>query len=344
MKRKICTMMLAITMAISGTPVVAWADEADNADMNVEVLGEPEAVDEDSAVIVESGQCGNNVTYTLDAAGMLVISGSGGMWDYSFDRQSPFQNRPIKKVMIETGITCIGSDAFFGCKELESVMIQEGVLSIGYAAFSGCSGLTAIEIPEGVTRIRDQAFLGCSGLTDISLPDSVTSIGIAAFSGCNSLTGVLVPKGVTDLSDLAFSNCENLLEIDVVEGNETYCSIDGVLFDKGGERIVQYPGGKMGTYRIPEGVAIIGKYAFDGSGGLTGVTIPKGVTHIESLEPVPIGVGSGVFSDCSRLTAINVAEDNANFCSVDGILFDKAKEQLLSYPGRESELMKFQKE
>ncbi len=334
MKRKFFAMILAIAMTVSGIPSDAWAREADNVDVSAEAFDEAKDVGGDSVTIVESGACGENATYTLDSEGTLVISGSGDMWDYnSFDEFSPFKNRPIQKLVIENGITHIGNAAFYDCNELTSVIIPEDVISIGRLAFYGCSSLTSVKIPEGVARIEDEVFYGCSGLTDIIIPESVTSIEMFAFKGCNSLTNITVPKSVTNISKGAFSNCEKLLAIDVEEDNTNYCSIDGVLFDKSGERILQYPGGKTGTYRIPENVTTIGECAFDGSIGLTGITIPKGLIQIESLEPMPIGVGSGVFSDCSRLPAIDVAEDNPNFCSVDGVLFDKAKEQLLSYPG-----------
>ena len=70
-------------------------------------------------------------------------------------------------------------------------------------------------------------------------------------------------------------------------------------------------------------VTSIGDDAFYGCTGLTSVTIPNSVTSI----------GSSAFSGCSGLTSIDVASDNSNYCSVDGVLFNKDKTTLIQYPG-----------
>ena len=89
-----------------------------------------------------------------------------------------------------TGLTSIGSSAFFDCSKLTSVVIPSSVTSIGSYAFYKCSGLTSVEIPAGVTSIDGRAFFGCSGLTSVEIPSSVTSIGNEAFFGCSGLTSV----------------------------------------------------------------------------------------------------------------------------------------------------------
>ena len=74
---------------------------------------------------------------------------------------------------------------------------------------------------------------------------------------------------------------------------------------------------------IPNSVTSIGKAAFAYCSGLTSVTIPNSVTSI----------GEGAFAVCTGLTSINVASDNSNYCSVDGVLFNKDKTTLIEYPG-----------
>ena len=66
---------------------------------------------------------------------------------------------------------------------------------------------------------------------------------------------------------------------------------------------------------IPSGVTSIGDYAFSGCSGLTSVTIPSGVTSI----------GDYAFAGCSGLTEFVVESGNANYCSLDGVLYDKDK-------------------
>ncbi|MBQ5969670.1 MAG: leucine-rich repeat domain-containing protein [Clostridia bacterium] len=156
-----------------------------------------------SAEIVDSGTCGkngDNVTWTLDSDGTLTIQGTGEMKDYSYMDYNdtyvtdapwgkPYYDQ-IKKVVIQSGVTSIGDDAFFGCSGLTSVTIPDSVTSIGDWAFAFCSSLTSVTIPDSVTSIDNYAFFGCRSLTSVTIPDSVTSIGDDAFFGCSSLTDV----------------------------------------------------------------------------------------------------------------------------------------------------------
>ena len=140
-----------------------------------------------TARAAESGTCGKNLTWTLSNDGTLTISGTGAM-----DNFYPYENYPswdgyayqIRKVIIESGVTSIGSDAFRYCSSLTNISIPNGVTSIGSAAFFDCSSLTNISIPNGVTSIQGNTFQNCSGLTNINIPNSVTSIGGYAFFVC----------------------------------------------------------------------------------------------------------------------------------------------------------------
>ena len=134
-----------------------------------------------------SGECGangTNLTWTLDAStGVLKISGSGNMKNYTSDSPAPWYS--------------YGSFII-------TVVMSDGLTSIGNYAFSNCTSLTSIDIPEGVTSIGDGAFRYCTSLTSISIPDSVTNIGEYAFFYCTSLTSVSIGKGVTSIGNYAF--------------------------------------------------------------------------------------------------------------------------------------------
>ena len=133
---------------------------------------------------VSFGNCGEGISWILDASGVLEISGSGSMSDYAYDSDSPWKdNTDIVEVVIENGVTNLGSYAFKGCSNLTSVTVSESVTTIGKYAFSGCRSLSRISIPANVTSIGDYAFYGCNELTSIEIPDRVTSIGSSAFEG-----------------------------------------------------------------------------------------------------------------------------------------------------------------
>ncbi len=113
------------------------------------------------------GTCGTNVTWYLDCNGVLTISGTGTMTNYSSANMPWITVRnDIKSVLIKPGVTSIGNYAFYGCTNLRSVTIPSGVTSIGYDAFYGCTNLRSVTIPSGVTSIGYDAFYN-SGLTDI---------------------------------------------------------------------------------------------------------------------------------------------------------------------------------
>jgi hypothetical protein len=74
---------------------------------------------------------------------------------------------------------------------------------------------------------------------------------------------------------------------------------------------------------LPDTLTNIGFAAFSGCHDLTDITIPKGV----------INIGQVALSSCINLTAINVDSANTKYSSVDGVLFNKNKTQIICCPG-----------
>ena len=247
-----------------------------------------------------SGNCGDsgsNVTWSLDDNGTLTISGSGKIEDYRSDIDQPwYSNR----------------------SDITSVVIEPGVTSIGSLAFYECSNLTSITIPSGLTSIGEQAFWNCTGLTSITIQNGVTSIGTGAFWNCTGLTSITIPSSVTSIGVNVFYNCTGLTDITVDSNNSSFCSESGVLFNKDKTTLIYYPLGKNdSSYTIPDGVTVIEQYAFYCNSKLTSVTIPSGVTSI----------GEMAFRECSGLTSVIVPssvtsiEYNAFWCCFNLIIY-----------------------
>ena len=221
-------------------------------------------------------------------------------------------------MVIEPGVTSIGSQAFYECSNLTSITIPSGLTSIGEQAFGNCTGLTSITIPSGFISIGDYAFWNCTGLTSITIQNGVTSIGTGAFWNCTGLTSITIPSSVTSIGVNVFYNCTGLTDITVDSNNSSFCSESGVLFNKDKTTLIYYPLGKNdSSYTIPDGVTVIEQYAFYSNSKLTSVTIPSGVTSI----------GEMAFRECSGLTSVIVPssvtsiEYNAFWCCFNLIIY-----------------------
>ncbi len=265
--------------------------------------------------------------YTGPGGAVVIPSRINGMpvtriWDYAFGGKTS-----LTSVTIGNGVTSIGDSAFAYCTSLTSVTIGNSVTSIGVYAFSSCTNLTRVTIPNSVTSIGYGAFAYCTSLSAITvdalnsvyssvdgvlfnksqtlliqyprgkvgsytIPNSVTSIGGAAFVYCASLTSVTIGNGVTSIGVNAFAGCTSLTAITVDALNSAYSSVDGVLFNKSQTLLIQYPGGKAGSYTIPNSVTSIGYYAFDFCTSLTGV-------YFQGNAP---SADSAVFSSANNAT------------------------------------------
>jgi putative transposon-encoded protein len=135
-----------------------------------------------------------------------------------------------------------------------------------------------------------------SSINTVVIETGVTSIGNSAFHSCISLTSITIPNSVTSIGIWVFSNCTSLTSINVENGNNTYASEGGVLFNKSKSILIRYPEGKVGAYIIPNSVTNIGDYAFNNCTKLPLITIPNSV----------IAIGDNAFSNCTNLISITL--------------------------------------
>ena len=224
-----------------------------------------------------------------------------------------FYDNSLTSVTIPESVTSIGYAAFSN-NSLTSITIPESVTSIGRHAFQQ-NKLATVTIPNNITIIENNVFSN-NNLTDVSIPDSVTRIGSFAFASNklntidignsvtsiwgaafydNNLTTVTIPDSLTDISGSVFADNPNLESIHVSEGNQTYTSEDGVLYNKEMTTLVAFPEGKS-PVSIPAGITRIGYGAFM-SNSLTAIIIPDSVS---SIEPI-------AFLECN-LTSITIPE------------------------------------
>jgi hypothetical protein len=252
-----------------------------------------------------------------------------------------FRDSGITSVEIPDTVKVIGSLAFGWNPDITSVTIPASVTNIWTLAFGGCINLKSITVEDGnpnysaeggilYTNIEDYIWDGYSSIPQythnkektvlhsypsasgsITNLSNVTSIiGECAFELCTSLTSIVIPSSVTKIGVQAFANCTSLTSITILS---SVTSIGDLAF----AWCTSFT-----SITIPSNVTEIGYNAFLECTGLTNITIPESVTSI----------GNSVFFGCKNLTSITVAAGNSNYSAEGGILYNKNKTEMLSYP------------
>ena len=273
------------------------------------------------SIFADGGTCGENLTWDL-TDGVLTISGTGEMMDYSSGQDVPWygSRSSINSLVIDNNITSIGAYAFSSCYLLESVTIPAGVMSINEYAFSYCSCLLSVTISNKYTSIAPYAFFfsrninkisfagdideWCSKswepqslsssydlyiqdvkVTDLVIPNSVTSIKKSAFYGCKSMTSIVIPNSVTSIEISAFDRCTSLTS--VVVPNSVTCI----------KKLTFHNCTNLTSIVIPNSVTSIEESAFEGCSSMTSFVIPNSVNNI----------GIKAFCDCTGLTSVVIS-------------------------------------
>lgn len=170
-----------------------------------------------------------------------------------------------------------------------------------------------------VKQIGQNAFSGCRELASVTLPEGLTRIATGSFD-YTKITSISVPATVAYADPYAFCRAESLEAINVAEGNDTYCSEDGVLFDKKMTMLKRYPPGKVcDKYTVPSGVTKIYDGAFSYSKNTSEIVLPDSLETIDSdafrgfsgLSKIDIPEGvkkipQRCFYDCTALTEIKL--------------------------------------
>lgn len=160
------------------------------------------------STIIESGKCGDDISWVLYDDGELYINGSGKIFDFDL-----YSKSKVRKLIYGNGIESTG--CFYSYKNLESISFPDTLKTISFNAFRSCSSLKEVVIPKNVTNIDQRAFANCISLKSVVLPPNLDYIDFGAFTGCESLKKVDLPDKIKYIDTHAFSNCIKLENIDI---------------------------------------------------------------------------------------------------------------------------------
>ncbi|HCC52075.1 MAG TPA: hypothetical protein DEQ30_08475, partial [Porphyromonadaceae bacterium] len=313
--------------------------------------------------MAQSGTCGENLTWRLEYT-TLTISGTGNMdgyGNYYSEINAPwYQYRSnIKKVIIEDGVKSIGTNAFVSLNNVDTVILGKDIGSIGESGFAGCTNLKKINFPSILTTIYSYAFQSVA-LDSLSLPNNASigsyafanskltylnvggtiddnafrenknlktvvirngTVGKMAFFECERLDSLNIQYGVTDIGVGAFQNCYSLKKI----------KIPSTVLRVREEAFFQCKNLEI----VDIAAKIIESKVFISCDNIHSMILREGVNSIESIPSVldTLFIPSTLthFGFYSRIS-YGVDKDNNSYSASDGILFDKNKTILYSFP------------
>lgn len=256
-----------------------------------------------------------------------------------------------KAVVMPESVVRIEKGAFSGCKELPSLTFSPNLESIGAEAFGGCIRLHEMILPMGLRHIGKDAFFQCRRLRKISIPADVSAA--PELSSCSSLDEIRVSPGneelcsrdgvlydkylntllacpkaksgqlhlpvtLTRIAEGALTDCGQITGIYVPPKNTVYRDIDGVLYTKDSSELICCPAGRTAPLYINEKVVKIRPGAFS--------------LHTVSILLIEEENAREYWMQSSDLTAIEAAQDNPNYSSENGVLYNKDKTTLMRCP------------
>lgn len=249
--------------------------------------------DPEANLSIANGTLDGGLNWNLTKAGTLTITGKGAMPDFSSTGEQPWNEKSgqIRKIVIEDGVTSIGSGAFWNCgvlgveipssvtsignyafrgSSIISVTIPSSVKTIGDSAFRECQNLSSVNFLEGLETIEQNAFRACKSLTSIAFPASISEVGAGAFFQCQAMTGATFApgSGQVKMGDNLFTQCYYLMNVKLPKNID--CISEGMF-----QNCLMLAG-----VEIPQGAKSIGASAFASCSGFTTVIIPDSVTTI----------------------------------------------------------------
>lgn len=282
------------------------------------------------------------IYYTEEEVDVIIPDTYNGTPVTAIKKGAFSSNKYMRTLTIPDSVVTI-SDRFSGCRALTGIYVGEH--NTKYLTIDGNlydkdatkliryamgKNATSFEVPDTVTHIGDYAFRECFNLTEIVMYDGVVQIGNHAFLNCSSLKKITLPDSITDIGESAFYNCYMLTSVDIPSG---LTILPRELF---------YGCSSLKQITIPDNITSLGFDLFYYCSSLTTVTIGSGVNNLETWykdktfeqseeRAEKVTTVSPLFGECVSLKNIIVSEENPNYTSINGNLYNKDVTAMYQY-------------
>ncbi|MGN1104128.1 MAG: leucine-rich repeat protein [Candidatus Coproplasma sp.] len=234
------------------------------------------------------------------------------------------ENKYLTQITIPASVKELGTYAFYN-SAIESVTFESGsgLTTIPAHAFANTK-LDSVTIPDSVNCIDDNAFRDCLSLNTLTL-GSADNLQVHANAFYNTdITTLNIPANLEYIGEYAFVGLQNLTAYNVDANNAKYKSVDGVLYNKDGSKLITFPAGREGSFTVPKSVETIGFGAFENT-KLESVDFESGINlltlgyrafyNAQNLTTVSIpasvvSIDYYAFAMCGKLETVNFAKDN----------------------------------
>lgn len=221
--------------------------------------------------------------------------------DYLYNLVGVFQQcRNLEKATLGTSLKTIKPHSFSGCNKLGAIDFPASLDSIHHSAFANCA-LTTVNIGKDVSYIGGNAFYNCP-ITSFTIDPANTHLAfdgkilynydktvlIDFIGNTDDITELFIPSAITEIPVYILTDLTNLTAINVAQGNETYTSRDGILYNHDMTTLLRCPRGYTGHFKLPETVTDINDYGFKECTHLSGIDLGDNLQSI----------GMGAFSGC----------------------------------------------
>lgn len=221
-----------------------------------------------------------------------------------------YANRGIETITFNKSLNKIGKYSFFNVYNLESIELPSSLKIISEYAFKQNTALKTITFNEGLEEIGNNAFYGCTKIRKLTFPTTLKSIGDDAFYHCDYLSEINFNEGLISIGSRAFSNLSALTKI----------AFPSTLKSVGSSSFSACAYLKEVDF---SNIQDIGNYAFALCSSLNKIELPSTIKNI----------GFNPFYAILNLNASNFSiKDNNYYLIENGVLFNKDKTKLISYP------------